>query len=162
MQLTYFNNKTDARYVDKKLETISKEGHSNPVTIKILDSTNLAHPTFKMSDADLYMTANYCYVDDLRRYYFIDSIDLENGYALLHCTCDVLSTYKVPLRAQTVILKRSEKVWDRYQNDGELPVEQRVAKRCIGKFTTPFQMSTNAYVMGVVGNTSGGEENGGE
>jgi hypothetical protein len=69
-------------------------------------------------------------------------------------------TYKEPLRAQNVILKRSEKVWDRYQNDGALPVEQRVAKRCIGKFTTPFQMSTNAYVMGVVGNTSGGEENG--
>lgn len=160
MQLTYYNNRTDARYVDKDIVQLALQDHSNPVNIKILDSTNLAHPTFKMADADLYMTANYCYVDTLRRYYFIDSVDMENGYALLHCTCDVLSTYKIPLRAQAVILKRSEKVWDKFQNDGELPVEQRVAKRCVGQFTTPFAMSTNDYVLGVVGNVEGGENNG--
>lgn len=161
MNLTYYLNKSDKRYVDKTLQQITLLDHSNPVAITLLEGTSIVNPIFKMRDVDLYMTANYCYVDDLRRYYFIDSVDLQNGYALLRCTCDVLSTYKEALREQTVILKRSEKVWDRYQNDGELPVEQRVAKRCIGKFTTPFQMSINQYVMGVVGNTSGGEGNGG-
>jgi hypothetical protein len=151
MQLTYYNNKTDKRYVDKNLALLSLEGHSNPVNIKILDNMNLAHPTFKMSDKDLYMTANYCYVDDLHRYYFIDNITLSNGYAFLECTVDVLMSYKTALRKQNCIIKRQEHNYDMYQNDGEIPVKQYPAKRCIGHFESPFNMERVNFVMGVVG-----------
>lgn len=160
MQLTYYNNLSDRRYLNKELQLISLQGHSNPVTIKILDPTNIIHPVFKMADADLYMTANYCYVDALRRYYFIDSIECCNGFGLLHCTVDVLESFKDQLLKTGVILKRQQYIYDTYQNDGEIPVEQYPAKRCVGHFNTPFQMTTNTYVMGVVGNTSGGENNG--
>lgn len=158
MQLTYYLNKNDSRYMDKKLLQIpASEGHPNPVTITLLENTSIVYPTFKMRDKDAYLYSNYCYVDDLRRYYFIDEITFSNGYAYLKCTCDVLSTYKEGIRGQNVILNRQEKVWDKYQNDGRLPVEQRMAKRCIGQFKSPFSISTNAYVLGVVGNVEGGE-----
>lgn len=159
MQLTYYNNLSDKRYVDKNIQIISKEGHSNPVTIKILDDTNIVHPTFKMADADLYMTANYCYVDSLRRYYFIDSIEVSNGFAYLHCTVDVLMTYKNDLLKNGFIIKRQQYKNDLYQNDGKIPIKQYPAKRCIGHFTSPFDMSRTSFVMGVVGDTTGGNSN---
>ena len=94
MQLTYYNNKSDKRYLSKTLEPITLAGHSNPVNISILDNCSVVNPTFKMVDKDIYLTANYCYVDTLRRYYYIDDIELSNGFAYLHCTVDVLMTYK--------------------------------------------------------------------
>ena len=160
MQLTYYNNLSDKRYVDKNLALLSLKGHSNPVNIKILDNMNLAHPTFKMSDKDLYMTANYCYVDDLHRYYFIDNITLSQGYAFLECTVDVLMSYKQELRKQNCIIKRQEHNYDMYQNDGELPVKQYPAKRCIGHFESPFNMERVSFVMGVVGATDKEESEG--
>lgn len=161
MQLTYYNNKSDKRYVDKELQLLSLEGHTNPVNIVILDDTNITHPVFKMKDVDLYMTSNYVYVDTLRRYYFIDNITVSRGFAYLHCTCDVLSTYKEALRKQTCIIKRQEhKPYnDLFQNDDKIAVKQYPAKRCIGTFpSTPFSMKTNQYVLGVVGSSNGGSE----
>lgn len=159
MQLTYYNNKSDKRYVNKNIEAISLQDHDNPVTVALIDDCDIINPTFKVRDTDIYMTANYCYCDELRRYYFIDNITLSQGFAFLHCTVDVLMTYKEPLKASPCIVSRQEHKpnYDMYQNDGNLPIKQYPAKRCIGKFSTPFSMKTNQYVLGVVGSTSGGD-----
>lgn len=162
MQLTYYLNKSDNRYVDKNIEVIpSSEGHANPVTIVMLESSSVVNPTFKMKDVDLYLTSNYVYVDTLRRYYFIEDYTLSNGYAYLQCKCDVLSSWKAGLRRQNCIIKRQEHKHDMMQNDGDIPIKQYPAKRCIGKFSTPFDMSHTSFVMGVVGQTQGGDGDGG-
>lgn len=158
MNLTYYLNKSDRRYVNKTLQQISLQDHANPVTVELLEDTSIVNPTFKMRDVDLYMTSNYVYIDDLRRYYFIDDVRLSHGYAYLMCSVDVLESWKADLLDSGVILKRQQKIYDADQNDGELPIEQYPAKRCIGHFDSPFLMSRNTYVMGVVGNTSGGGE----
>lgn len=153
MQLTYYNNKSDKRYVDKNIEQLVLQDHSNPVNVEIEDSTSIIHPVFKVKDYDLYMTANYCYVDSLRRYYFIDDITLENGYGLLKCTVDVLSTYKDALRAQNVIVTRQEKHVDFFQNDERYRVEQYTAKRTIA-FPSGFNYGTQEFILGVVGDNT--------
>lgn len=160
MQLTYYNNQTDERYVDKQIVQIAKDGHPNPVNIIIVDDTNIVKPTFRMADVDLYATANYVYVDELRRYYFIESYDLSHGFAYLHCRIDTRSTYKSLIRSQSCIVRRQEFKHDMYQNDGEIPVKQYPAKRCIGKFSSPFDMTRVTFVMGVIGDTDGGESDG--
>lgn len=155
MQLTYYNNKSDSRYVDKDIEQITLADHANPVTIKLLESTDLAHPTFKMKDVDLYMTANYCYVDSLRRYYFINDISLENGYAYLKCTCDVLMTYKEQLRAQPAIVSRQEGIYDLYQNDAQWTISQRTAVRTVNfKGGSGFDYDTQQFVLGIIGDNT--------
>lgn len=160
MQLTYYNNQTDERYIDKQIALLVKEGHPNPVNIIIVDDTNIVRPTFRMADVDLYATANYVYVDELRRYYFIESYDLSQGFAYLHCRIDTRSTYKRLIRSQSCIIKRQEHNYDMYQNDGELPVKQYPAKRCIGHFESPFNMERVSFVMGVVGATDKEESEG--
>lgn len=156
MNLTYYNNKSDKRYVDKNIEQIALSEHANPVSVKLLESTSIAHPTFKMKDADLYMTANYCYVDDLHRYYFIDNITLSNGYAYLECTCDVLMTYKDQLRSQNVIVARQEEHWDLFQNDPKWKVSQRTAIRTVA-FSggdAGFNYNNQQFILGIVGDAT--------
>lgn len=156
MQLTYFNNKSDSRYVDKILEQITLAEHANPVNITLLESTDIVHPTFKLKDHDIYMTANYCYVDDLRRYYFIDGITLENGFGYIRCTVDVLMTYKEGLRKQNVIVARQEEHWDLFQNDPKWKVSQRTAIRTVGFSGGDggFDYDTQQFVLGIVGDNT--------
>lgn len=153
MQLTYYNNKSDKRYVNKTLQRLTLEGHSNPVNIKLLDNVNLLNPTFKMSDKDLYMTANYCYVDDLHRYYFINKVTLSHGYALLECTCDVLMTYKEALKKRTCVIKRQEKDYNLYQVDDKTKV-LNYETLLITNFPVGFNPNAQEFVLCVVGNTS--------
>ena len=158
MQLTYYNNKTDKRYVNKNIVQLSLEGHVNPVTILAIEDTSILHPVFKLKDKDIYMTSNYCYVDTLRRYYFIDDIVLSNGYAYIHCTVDVLYTYREELKKQKVIVSRQQHDYNLYQVDGKFNILNYECIRTVN-FPSGFDENKQCFVMGVVGNTSGGSEN---
>lgn len=153
MQLTYYNNTTDKRYLVKKLTQISKSGHSNPVTVHLLDDTNIVHPTFKMADVDLYMTANYCYVDDLHRYYYIDKITTSKGWSYLECTEDVLMTYARNIGELDTIVDRNEIDYNLYQVDNEMMVNNYTSFQRI-EFAKGFDKNVQNFVMCVIGNTS--------
>lgn len=159
MQLTYYNNKTDRRYINKTLEQISLANHSNPVTVKFIDNTTVAHPTFMMRDVDIYMTANYCYVDDLHRYYYIDNIELSQGYAYLHCIEDVLMTYKNEIPNLEVIASRNEIDYNLYQVDNEMMVNNYPSVERI-EFSKGFDKNKQNFMLCVIGDTSGGENSG--
>jgi hypothetical protein len=157
MQLTYYNNKSDRRYVDKNIVQISLQDHNNPVDITLINPTNIINPVFKVKDADIYMTANYCYVNDLHRFYFIDDITLDNGYGFLHCSVDVLMTYKEGLRNLEAVVTRQEAHVDFYQNDERYRIEQRTAKRTIafsGGDASGFDFNNQQFILGVVGDNS--------
>lgn len=155
MQLTYYNNKSDKRYLNKNIEQIALTGHSNPVNIVLVDDTDIVTPVFKMSDHDLYMTANYCYVDTLRRYYFIDDVTLSEGYAFLHCTCDVLMTYKEEIKQRRVVVKRQENNFNLYQVDDKITL---LNYECVKTISFPtdkgFDASKQEFVLCTIGNTN--------
>lgn len=45
-----------------------------------------------------YLDYNYCYIQELDRYYYINSIDLMNASLYrLNCRCDYLETYKTDI-----------------------------------------------------------------
>lgn len=155
MQLTYYNNKSDKRYLNKNIEQLALTGHSNPVNIVLVDDTDIVTPVFKMSDHDLYMTANYCYVDTLRRYYFIDDITLSEGYAFLHCTCDVLMTYKEEIKQRRVVVKRQENNFNLYQVDDKITL---LNYECVKTISFPtdkgFDANKQEFVLCTIGNTN--------
>ena len=153
MQLTYYNNTTDKRYLVKKITQLSKAGHSNPVTVHLIDDTNIVHPTFKMADVDLYMTANYCYVDDLHRYYYIDKITTSKGWSYLECTEDVLMTYAHDIGNLDTIVDRNEIDYNLYQVDNEMMVNNYTSFQRI-EFAKGFEKEKQNFIMCVIGNTS--------
>ena len=153
MQLTYYNNTTDKRYLVKKITQLSLAEHANPVTIKMLESCSIAKPIFKMKDVDLYMTANYCYVDSLHRYHYIDDITLENGFAYLHCTCDVLMSYARVIGGIDVIVERNEIDYNLYQADNEMMINNYTSFQRI-EFAKGFDKNKQNFIMCVIGNTS--------
>lgn len=69
--------------------------------IIIKRSIDIINPVFVLTDPQNagFAGINYLYLPDLRRYYFVDSIEnvADNLWAL-KCSCDVLETYKADIR----------------------------------------------------------------
>lgn len=63
--------------------------------------------------------ANYMYILELGRFYFIeDIISIRNGICDIQARVDVLESFKGSILNDTVILKRQENNWNLYINDG--------------------------------------------
>lgn len=157
MNLTYFINKSDRRYLNKNITQISLAGHSNPVSVEILEDASIITPTLKVRDVDVYMTANYCYLDDLRRYYYIEDITLSKGFAYLKCTIDVLMTYRSDLAKRAPLVRRSENKYNLYQIDDEMKLLNYKALKRV-EFSSGFDKDKQEFMLCVIGNTSGGDD----
>lgn len=153
MQLTYYNNVTDKRYLKKSITQISLAGHANPVNIKMLDDTSLARPTFKMADKDLYMTANYCYVDSLHRYYYILDRRVSEGYGYLVCEVDAKMSFAEQLHDIDVLVDRNQWDYNLYQVDDKLSLYNFRSQKRV-EFPSGFDENAQEFVLGVIGNTN--------
>lgn len=153
MQLTYYNNKSDKRYMIKDIQMVTLEGHSNPVNIKLLEETSLARPVFKMKDKDLYMTANYCYVDSLHRYYYILDRRVSEGYAYLQCEVDAKMSFAQKLHDLDVLVDRNQWDYNLYQVDDKLSLYNFRSQKRV-EFPSGFDENAQEFVLGVIGNTN--------
>lgn len=72
-----------------------------------------------------YLGANYLTVPTFGRSYFINNIrSIRAGLVEFTCHCDVISSFKTQIRTNNAIIKRSERNWNLYLNDGSLTAYQ--------------------------------------
>lgn len=85
------------------------------MNIRLKSDTDLTNPSILLSSVlgVNYLDFNYCYIPQLERYYFIQSIDSVNAKIWrLTCECDVLMTYKADILASNARLRRNIKNGD--------------------------------------------------
>lgn len=84
---------------------------SNPLTVEnvtIKSVYNLTNIELKLVNASLDDDYNYCYIQDLNRYYFVERITHSNGGLMLfNLRCDVLTTYANEIKGATAIIRKS-------------------------------------------------------
>lgn len=74
--------------------------------VALKDKTNVKNPVFVLSGYD--PTYNYIYVPTWNRYYFIDDVVLGNTNLFeVHCSCDVLATFKSVINTYTCFVERT-------------------------------------------------------
>lgn len=100
MTAILYNNTSDSREINKNLTELST------INITLYLDTNVATPVFKVKN--FINNANYMYVSDLHRYYYINNYTLSNQCVYLHCTVDVLETYKTEILNSECLISRSE------------------------------------------------------
>lgn len=87
MKLTWYKTDTETNKFNKELEYIAE------TEIKFLSAVDVVNPKLVLSEIPT--GANYCHIDALNRYYFIESKNvLDNGRIVLSLSCDVLYTYQ--------------------------------------------------------------------
>lgn len=86
MKLKIYNNKSNKNIVNKKIEEIQE------ISFNFKDYSDITNPSLILQT---YKTGNYCYIPDLKRYYYIDRIELmKGGFYRLYLEIDVLMSYK--------------------------------------------------------------------
>ena len=91
--INLYNNSSEPEVVDKSLSLqTSLQG-------QLKDNTSIITPSILMNINSI-PTANYMYIPDFHRYYYITNIEsVRNGLIQISAKCDVLMTYKSGIRA---------------------------------------------------------------
>ena len=131
MDIILYNTKDDNRKLNKTLTEIKT------ITVRLKDDTDIMHPVIELNGANLPPTANYCYIADFGRYYYINQQDIKIGRDLvLTLSVDVLMSWKSLILNSTVIAERTSNKYNKYIPD-KIPMLSR--QNNIFKAFTPYQ-----------------------
>lgn len=142
MTAILYNNVSDSREINKNLTELST------TNITLYLDTNVVEPVFKVKN--YINNANYVYVPDLHRYYYINNYTLSNQCVYLHCYVDVLMTYKHQILNNTYLIKRNEFLKDNRLVDNEIPIsckKQIVTQAVSDDF---ISQSIQCFILGVI------------
>ena len=90
---------------------------------------------------------NYIYIASFNRYYYInDAISIRDGITELHCSVDVLMSFKTEILNNSAIIERSETEWNLYLNDGSF---KTYANNIVLTKAFPSGFTTMNFVLAV-------------
>ena len=152
MTVTLYLNTSDPRVVDKSLTVIVQN-----ITITPTSTINVINPVITINFNANYLFANYAYISDFQRYYFVNPANIEIGKRItLPLQVDVLMSYASQIRQCTACVIRSESASrPTYIPDDKLPINPNVRSYQILKFDAvePYPFSSNntfPYVLEVI------------
>lgn len=108
MKITLYQNVSERNQMDKTLTKVKD------IDGKFKQSTNIMSPVLVLSYASL-PDFNYIYIEELARYYFVDSItSINEGLWQINCSEDVLETYSTAILNLTAYVTRNENEYNDY------------------------------------------------
>lgn len=105
MTITFYRITDDKKQVSKTLNSTTKIKDSTGV---IKTDCSVMEPRLEMEYDPPLITANYMYIPDFGRYYFIDRIDTGAQRLFIQGHIDVLQTYSEQIRDLYCIVARQE------------------------------------------------------
>lgn len=117
MQVTIGQTADDRRKIQKSFSGTS-------VQVQLKQPCDLLHPVFVLTWSSSYVHSNYLHAPELGRYYYIDDVILLTGSrAELHCSVDVLMSYKDQILSLDVNVIRNENGRNKLIVDTQYPEE---------------------------------------
>lgn len=112
MTVTFYKNLSDKRALSKNTTQLES------VSAIIKDDCDILNPTLEVVSFSGLAAANYMYIAEWNRYYFIDRITVSRGQrALISGHVDVLSTYKNTILNCSAVVSRQQSKGNYYLND---------------------------------------------
>lgn len=125
IHVTIYQNTNDRKKIKKTLGAAL----AGPLECVLKESSSIVNPVILIRTTDLVgalTLANYAFIPEFSRYYFIDDIIATPGQAVeLRLTCDVLKTYASVLLSNKFEIARSETLYDDYYIDTEKALQNR-------------------------------------
>ena len=140
MTAILYNNTSDSREINKNLTELTT------INITLYLDTNVTNPVFKLKN--FLNNANYMYVPDLHRYYYINNYTLSNQCVYLHCSVDVLTTYKTEILNSECLISRSENDYNDNIVDTLVPITENTVYT-IKNFGENIK-TTEHFIIGVI------------
>lgn len=141
MNITLYSNSSDNNVVTKNISQVAS------LTGSLRNESGIMSPSILIQGT--YPSANYCYISDWGRYYFIEEIiSVRNNISEIRCRIDTLMTYAQQIRGLTAIIKKQENDYNLYINDGSF---MTYANDKVFTKGFPGSFSDDSYVLLVSG-----------
>lgn len=116
MQITIYNNQSDARRVSKMLTALKT------LQAEFYESSSVIDPVLLAAYDSTLFKANYAYIELMGRYYFIKNIEVLNGRQMrITMHADVLMSYAAAIKNLSVIISKQENdSYNLYLDDGSI------------------------------------------
>lgn len=120
LHLTFYKNLSDPRTIDKNLVTVGT------ATAAPTETVNLLTPRLVLNFNSNLLSANYCYISEFNRFYYIRNMEINTAQRLeIGCDVDVLKSHATQIKNCNVIAERSETKYNLYLRDQNAPTEQK-------------------------------------
>ena len=146
-----YKMKQDKKVVDK---TLAPADQIAQLTALFKGDCTITDPVIEVAYGSEYLNANYMYISDFGRYYFIEQTVVSEQRIIYSCHVDVLKSFSTDIRNMTALVSRSENNYNLYLNDKYFKVLNykndevfRFPKETRNKFTNKFY----SYVLVVAG-----------
>lgn len=141
MQITIYNNQSDARRVSKTLTALKT------LQAEFYESSSVIDPVLLAAYDSALFKANYAYIELMGRYYFIKNIEVLNGRQMrITMHADVLMSYAAEIKALNCIIDKQETTpANLYRDDGSLVFENRRFNTVVN-FPTGFN-ETGQFIL---------------
>ena len=117
MNVIFYRNTSDNRAVNKSLEELFT------ANCRIHGENSVMNPSLILETNTNSFNANYCYISDFDRYYFVKSITLLTGQRIqIDLSVDVLMTYKEEIKNLTANVLRYENIEPTFLTDSRIPL----------------------------------------
>ena len=109
-----YTNTSPENFITKNITQLGTQ-----LTGDLREGTSIVRPGIKIEAAAIPAAANYLYIADFGRYYFIDDIETaEYGLYIIKARVDVLMSYATAIKACKGIVHRAESDYNTYLDDG--------------------------------------------
>ena len=145
MQITLYSS-----FSKEANSTLQPSGGGTAVNCVLKENVSVVHPIFILDRQDFSIN----YVQWGVRYYFVDDIvSIRNTTIELHCTVDVLATFKTAIGNSTQYVTRSASAQDAHVIDGLYPCKAgaTLAITTLEGINSLYYQKGGTYVVGVIG-----------
>lgn len=121
MNIEFYNNSSQSNVLEKKIELIG-----STVVLEPYDTIDLLNPVVLVNYNAAFLTSNYAYIPELKRYYFIQNVGLETAKRMrVVLRVDPLMSFKDSILGATVTVLRNENIGSTNVVDNKLPVDPK-------------------------------------
>lgn len=144
MTIILYTTTSEKNSVNKSLSEVAN------LTGTMRESSSIINPSINIAGDASISRANYAYIPEFGRYYFITEIEsIRNGLWKVIMHVDVLYTYREQIKANYAIIQRNEIDYDLKLNDGLFKVQQNPR---IAQFSFPSGFTNWNFVLAIAGN----------
>ena len=143
MEVIFYKNSSERNTINKKITQI---GSTDVLAVK--GQSSILNPTLLLiTNLNEMLDSNYIYIAEWKRYYYIDDvIIITGGRYELHCSVDVLESFKKEILNLTCIIDKQDQTnYNKYKDDGSFVTENRVFNTVIS-FNNGFNDS-GEYIL---------------
>lgn len=134
----FYQNKADNRYISKSL---TQKG--TDISCSFKDDTTQEDPVLVISPTNYQSDANYCYISDTGRYYYIVNVTFSQQRVFIHLKVDVLMSFGTDIKLCNCIGYRSSSKYNAFINDSDYPALAYGQPITLKFNSTPFSKNWN-------------------